>query len=78
MVPNLALITLRGGGNLCSNTFLQNGITEDQDFSQYGSESNVNYDEGRISEISGRTRFSLNTGVGDQNLCCLKLGFHVL
>ena len=33
-----------------------------------GSESNINYDEGRISNLSGRTRFSLNTRVRGQNL----------
>ena len=33
-----------------------------------GSESNINYDEGRISNLLGRTRFNLNTRVRGQNL----------
>ena len=63
------LACLGGGGeNPQSTTNFQNRITEVQDHSRYGSESNINYNEGRTSEVSGRTRLSINTRVGDQNL----------
>ena len=56
-----------GGDKPQSATLFQNRITEVQE-SCSGSESNINYDEGRISNLSGRTRFSLNTRVRGQNL----------
>ena len=34
----------------------------------YGSESNLSYGEGRVSEISKNKRMSTNARVGDQNL----------
>ena len=58
---------LYGGDNPQSETLFQNRITEVRE-SCSGSESNINYDEGRISNLSGRTRFSLNTRVRGQNL----------
>ena len=35
---------------------------------RYGSESNLSYGEGRVSEISKNKRMSTNARVGDQNL----------
>ena len=59
---------LYGGENLRSTSIFQNRITEVQDHSRCGSESNINYEEGRISVASGRTRLNVTTRVGDQNL----------
>ena len=36
----------------------------------YGSDSNINYDEGRISESSESSRLNLSVWVEDQNLLC--------
>ena len=36
----------------------------------YGSDSIINYDEGRISESLERSRLNLSVWVGDQNLLC--------
>ena len=57
-----------GGGNPGYTTTFQNRITEVQDQTIYGSESNLNYKEGRISDVSGRNRLIINARVGDQNL----------
>ena len=60
---------LYGGDNPHSATLFQNRITKVRESCSV-SDSNINYDEGRISNLSGRTRFSLNTRVGGQNLYC--------
>ena len=56
------------GGNPRSGTTLQNRIIEVRDQTSYGSESNLNYDKGRVSEIYISKQTSTNVRVGDQNL----------
>ena len=53
------------GGNPRSGTTLQNRIIEVRDQTSYGSESNLNFDERRVSEVSGMNRMSTeNLGLG--------------
>ena len=63
MVPNLVFDRLYDGGNPRSATTFQNRIIEVRDKTLYGSESNLNYDEGRVSEVSGMKRLNTNTRV---------------
>ena len=51
-------------------TGLQDRIIEVHNNPHYGSDSNINYDEGRISESSESSRLNLSVRVGDQNLLC--------
>ena len=55
--------SLYWGDNPHSAFLFQNKITEVQE-SCSGLESNINYDEGWISNLFRRTRFNLNTRVG--------------
>ena len=47
---------------------LQNRLVEVHNNPQYGSDLNINYDEGRISEISEGIRLNSSARIGDQNL----------
>ena len=65
--PLLEIFLLLPSRSIKSLTF-QNRITEVQDQTVYGSESNLNHEEGRISGVLGRNRLITNIRVGDQNL----------
>ena len=47
---------------------LQDRIIEVHNNLHYGSDLNINYDEGRISEVSENSRLNSSTRVGGRNL----------
>ena len=68
MVLNLVLIVSTKGVNPRSIAPLQNRIIEVQDQTLYGSESNLNCNDGRGSETSLSKQTSKNARIGDENL----------
>ena len=69
MVLNLALIAFMRGVIFALLLFCKTELLKFKIFDGMGQSQMLIMMQGRISEISGRTSFSLNTGVGNQNLC---------